>query len=88
MAMARGPPETLDVEAGTNHTHRPATIGQQLEDTTMTRDDRNRICTALGVHAANLESDAKEGDEWAEVEAAEVRELQDNLEAKWGRIDR
>jgi len=27
--------ETLDVAAGTNHTHRPATTGQQLEDTTM-----------------------------------------------------
>ena len=57
-----------------------------MVDTAMTRDDQIRIWTALGVHAANLESDAKAG-EWAEVEAAEVRELQDNLEAKWG-IDR
>ena len=50
----------------------------------MTRDDQIRICTALGVHAVNLESD---DGEWAEVEAVEVRELQDSLEAKWG-IDR
>ena len=57
-----------------------------MVDTAMTRDDQIRIWTALGVHAANLESDAKAG-EWADVEAAEVRELQDNLEAKWG-IDR
>jgi len=54
----------------------------------MTRDDQIRIWKALGVYAANLESDAKAGDgEWAEVEAVEVRELQDSLEAKWG-IDR
>ena len=54
----------------------------------MTRDDQIRICTALGVYAATLESDAKAGDgEWAEVAAVDARELQDNLEAKWG-IDR
>ena len=68
----------------------PTVTARPPIDRAMTRDDQIRIWTALGVHAANLESDAKAGvydGEWAKVEAAEVRELQDNLEAKWG-IDR